>query len=32
MVGSSEPLWKFPLYAVQETAKLAYQLTFQRSC
>jgi uncharacterized SAM-binding protein YcdF (DUF218 family) len=32
MVGSSQQEWKFPLYAVQETAKLTYQLTFQRSC
>jgi uncharacterized SAM-binding protein YcdF (DUF218 family) len=32
MVGSSQPEWKFPLYAVQETAKLAYQVIFARSC
>jgi uncharacterized SAM-binding protein YcdF (DUF218 family) len=32
MVGSSQPEWKFPLYAVQETAKLTYQLIFARSC
>jgi uncharacterized SAM-binding protein YcdF (DUF218 family) len=32
MVGSSQPEWKFPLYAVQETAKLIYQLTFARGC
>jgi uncharacterized SAM-binding protein YcdF (DUF218 family) len=32
MVGSSQAEWKLPLYAVQETAKLIYQLTFSRSC
>jgi uncharacterized SAM-binding protein YcdF (DUF218 family) len=32
MVGSSQPEWKFPLYAVQETAKLTYQVVFARSC
>jgi uncharacterized SAM-binding protein YcdF (DUF218 family) len=32
MVGSSQSEWKFPLYAVGETAKLAYQLVFARSC
>ncbi len=32
MVGSSQPEWKFPLYALSETAKLAYQLVFARSC
>jgi uncharacterized SAM-binding protein YcdF (DUF218 family) len=32
MVGSSQQEWKFPLYAVQESAKLAYQLIVQRGC
>lgn len=32
MVGSSQAKWKFPLYAVQETAKLAFQIAFARSC
>jgi uncharacterized SAM-binding protein YcdF (DUF218 family) len=32
MVGSSQAEWKFPLYAVGETAKLAYQVVFARSC
>jgi uncharacterized SAM-binding protein YcdF (DUF218 family) len=32
MVGSSQQEWKFPLYALQETAKLTYQVLFARSC
>ena len=32
MVGSSQAEWKFPLYAVEETAKLVYQETVQRGC
>jgi uncharacterized SAM-binding protein YcdF (DUF218 family) len=32
MVGASQPYWKLPWYALTETAKLAYQLVFARSC
>ena len=32
MVGSPQPAWKLPLYAVKESAKLAYQLTVARDC
>jgi uncharacterized SAM-binding protein YcdF (DUF218 family) len=32
MVGASQPVWKLPLYAVKESAKLAYQLTLARDC
>jgi uncharacterized SAM-binding protein YcdF (DUF218 family) len=32
MVGASQPAWKLPWYAVNETAKLAYQLVVARSC
>ena len=32
MVGVTQPFWKFPWYAVTETAKLAYQLVFARGC
>jgi uncharacterized SAM-binding protein YcdF (DUF218 family) len=32
MVGASQPAWKFPWYALTETAKLAYQSSLERSC
>jgi uncharacterized SAM-binding protein YcdF (DUF218 family) len=32
MVGVPQPVWKFPWYAVTETAKLAYQLVVARGC
>ena len=32
MVGVTQPVWKFPWYAVTETAKLAYQLIVARGC
>lgn len=32
MVGASQPAWKLPWYAVNETAKLGYQLVVARSC
>src|SRR5579862_614926 len=32
MVGAPQEWWKLPWYAVTETAKLVYQVTFVRSC
>ena len=32
MVGTSQPFWKLPWYALTETAKLVYQLTVARRC
>jgi hypothetical protein len=32
MVGSDQPAWKLPMYAVSETAKFAYQVTVARGC
>ena len=32
MVGAPQQWWKLPVQAVSETAKLAYQVVFARSC
>lgn len=32
MVGATQPVWKLPWYAVNETAKLVYQLVVARGC